>query len=76
MNGHSTSPVLFILAAIGISAAIGWHNHALRHIHSINAIRGGPDDYFEGLAKLGIARGPSDERPSLDEHKLTPVIAH
>jgi hypothetical protein len=67
-------PALLTLSAIGVTAAMAWHNQAIWHAATVSALRADADDYVQGLAKLGIAKLPGSERPPAGEF-LSPVVA-
>jgi hypothetical protein len=68
-------PALLTLWAIGVTAAMAWHNQAIWHAAAtVSVIRGDADDYVQGLAKLGIAKLPGYEPPPAGEF-INPVVA-
>ena len=67
-------PALFTLSAIGITAAMAWHNQVLWRGVTLSAIPDYPDDYVHELAKLGIANLPGYQPPSARESN-DPIVA-
>ncbi len=68
-------PALLTLSAIGVTAAMAWHNQSLWQAATVSAVRGDADDYVKGLAKLGIAELPGYEPPPASELISRPTVA-
>jgi hypothetical protein len=54
--------IISIAAAIFLASATSWHSRLLSSVASAGETNGEADGYVEGLARLGIAQLPGDDR--------------